>query len=96
MLKAAVFDDEFIVTEGLKKMIDWSKYGIELVGTAANGTAALQLFQEQKPDVVFTDIRMPGIDGLQLVEKILSQAPETKCIVFSGFNEFEYVKRLFS
>lgn len=93
MLKAAVFDDEFIVTEGLKKMIDWSKYGIELVGTAANGTAALKLFQEQKPDIVFTDIRMPGIDGLQLVEKILSQVPETKCIVFSGFNEFEYVKR---
>lgn len=93
LLKAAVFDDEFIVTEGLKKMIDWSKYGIELIGTAENGTAALSLFEEYKPDIIFTDIRMPGIDGLQLVERILSKAPETQCIVFSGFNEFEYVKR---
>ena len=86
MLKAAVFDDEFIVTEGLKKMIDWSSYGIELVGTAQNGSAGLTLFKEHKPDIIFTDIRMPGIDGLGLVEKILSEAPETQCIVFSGFS----------
>ncbi|MCM3412757.1 response regulator [Metabacillus litoralis] len=93
MLKAAVFDDEFIVTEGLKKMIDWSSYGIELVGTAQNGSAGLTLFKEHKPDIIFTDIRMPGIDGLELVEKILSEAPETQCIVFSGFSEFEYARR---
>ncbi|MFV2050330.1 response regulator transcription factor [Metabacillus sp. YM-086] len=93
MLKAAVFDDEFIVTEGLRKMIDWSSYGIELVGTAQNGSAGLLLFKEHKPDIIFTDIRMPGIDGLELVEKILSEAPETQCIVFSGFSEFEYARR---
>ncbi|MDR4946127.1 response regulator [Neobacillus cucumis] len=93
MLKAVIFDDEYIVLQGLQMMIDWSKYGIELVGTAANGTDALTLFEESQPDIVFSDIRMPGMDGLQVIEKILSISPETICIVFSGFNEFEYVKK---
>lgn len=93
MLKAVVFDDEYIVLQGLQMMIDWSKYGIQLVGTASDGQAALDLFMTQRPDIVFTDIRMPVLDGLQVVEKILTEAPETICIVFSGFNEFEYVKR---
>ncbi|MED4225271.1 response regulator [Neobacillus cucumis] len=93
MLKAVLFDDEYIVLQGLQMMIDWSHYGIELVGTATNGTEALTLFKETQPDIVFTDIRMPGMDGLQVIEKILTAAPETICIVFSGFNEFEYVKK---
>ncbi|MEH7118806.1 response regulator [Neobacillus vireti] len=93
MLKAVIFDDEYIVLQGLQKMINWSHYGIELVGTATNGMEALALFEGSKPDIVFTDIRMPGMDGLQVVEKILTTAPGTICIVFSGFNEFEYVKK---
>ncbi|PKG21905.1 response regulator [Niallia nealsonii] len=93
MLKAVIFDDEYIVLQGLQRMIDWTKYGIELVGTAANGKEALTVFEKMHPDIVFTDIRMPGMDGLEVIEKILSIAPETICIVFSGFNEFEYVKK---
>ncbi|WP_121613417.1 response regulator transcription factor [Mesobacillus foraminis] len=93
MLKAVIFDDEYIVLQGLQKMIDWGKYGIELVGTATNGEEALTLFKTSLPDIVFTDIRMPGMDGLQVIEKILSSSPDTACIVFSGFNEFEYVKK---
>ncbi|WP_339287579.1 response regulator [Paenibacillus sp. FSL E2-0201] len=93
MLKAAVFDDEYIVLQGLQTMIDWSGHGIELCGTATDGHSALALFQALKPDIIFTDIRMPGLDGLQLVEIVLREAPDTYCIVFSGFNEFDYVKR---
>jgi two-component system, response regulator YesN len=93
MLKAVIFDDEYIVLQGLQMMIDWSKYGIELVGTATNGYTAIELVETHSPDIVFTDIRMPGMDGLQVVEKILTCAPEIICIVFSGFNEFEYVKK---
>jgi two-component system, response regulator YesN len=93
MLKAVIFDDEYIVLQGLQMMIDWSKYGIKLVGTATNGYDAIDLVETHSPDIVFTDIRMPGMDGLQVVEKILAAAPEIICIVFSGFNEFEYVKK---
>lgn len=93
MLTAAVFDDEYIVLQGLRRMIDWDRFGIQLVGTAGDGLSALELFRSLKPDIVITDIRMPGIDGLQLIEIIQREAPETACLVFSGFNEFEYVKR---
>jgi two-component system, response regulator YesN len=93
MLKAVVFDDEYIVLQGLKTMIDWPKYGIELVGTAEDGQAALELFLRERPDIILTDIRMPGINGLELIESVMKQEPDTVCIVFSGFNEYEYVKR---
>ncbi|WP_123041797.1 response regulator [Cohnella candidum] len=93
MLKAVVFDDEFIVLKGLTKLIDWSEYGVELAGTAADGLSALETFRKLRPDIVMTDIRMPGMDGLQLIEAIRSEAPDTMCIVFSGYNEYDYVKR---
>lgn len=92
-LKAVVFDDEYIVLQGLRTMIDWDKHGITLVGTASNGIDALQLFMEVRPDIVLTDIRMPGLTGLQVIEDIMKTAPETACIVFSGFNEVEYLKK---
>ncbi|WP_078544628.1 response regulator [Litchfieldia alkalitelluris] len=92
MLKAVVFDDEYIVLRGFN-MIEWSKFGIEIVATAMNGIEALEIFDKYEPDIVFSDIRMPGLDGLKVIEKILQQKPATICIVFSGFNEFEYVKR---
>lgn len=93
MLKAVVFDDEYIVLKGLQTMIDWAGFGISLAGTATDGCAAIDLVRRVRPDVVLTDIRMPGMDGLQLIEQVLREAPETYCIVFSGYNEFAYVKR---
>ncbi|UUZ86326.1 response regulator [Paenibacillus sp. P26] len=93
MLKAAVFDDEYIVLRGVEEMIDWTSLGIRLVGTAGDGLAALELFRAHQPDIILTDIRMPGMDGLELIEQVMREAPDTFCIVFSGFNEFEYVKR---
>ncbi|MGO4545333.1 response regulator [Paenibacillus sp. 2TAB23] len=93
MLKAVVFDDEYIVLQGLQTMINWSLFGIELNGTASDGLSALELFRKVRPDIILTDIRMPGMNGLELIEAVMREAPETYCIVFSGFNEFEYVRR---
>ncbi|MGG4033744.1 response regulator [Paenibacillus cisolokensis] len=93
MLKAVVFDDEYIVLEGLRSMIDWQRYGIELAGTAGDGLTALQMLRDEAPDIVLTDIRMPGMDGLQLIETAAKELPDTMFLIFSGFNEFEYVKR---
>ncbi|WP_339183975.1 response regulator [Oceanobacillus sp. FSL W7-1293] len=91
-MKAIIIDDEFIVLEGMKRMIDWSKFGIEIVGTADNGEEGFRLYEKYQPEIVFTDIRMPGKDGLTLIKEILDRSPETLCVVFSGFNEFEYVR----
>ncbi|GEM_PF-472395 len=93
MLKAVICDDEYIVLEGLRRMIDWERYGVQLAGTAADGLTALQLLRDSRPDIVLTDIRMPGMDGLQLIETAASELPQTMFIVFSGFNEFDYVRR---
>lgn len=92
MLKAVIFDDEYIVTQGLQIMVDWSRYGIELVGTAADGLSGLEMVRKLQPDIVMTDIRMPGLTGLQLIEEMMKEKPDTACIVFSGFNEFEYIR----
>lgn len=93
MLKAVICDDEYIVLEGLRRMIDWERYGVQLAGTASDGLSALQLLRDSWPDIVLTDIRMPGMDGLQLIETAAAELPQTMFIVFSGFNEFEYVRR---
>lgn len=93
MLKAVVIDDEPIVLTGLTRKIDWARHGIELAGTARDGLSALSLARKIRPDIVLTDIRMPGLDGLQLIEKVSSESPRTMFIVFSGFNEFDYVRR---
>lgn len=93
MIKAVLFDDEYIVVEGLAQMVDWTGLGIELAGTAEDGLSAWSMFRSIRPDLVLTDIRMPGMDGLKLIEEILKEDPEVCCVVFSGFNEFEYVKR---
>ncbi|QLG38071.1 MULTISPECIES: response regulator [unclassified Paenibacillus] len=93
MLRAVVCDDESIVIQGLQGMIDWTRYGIELVGTAGDGLSALHIVQELQPDIILTDIRMPGLNGLELIEKLTAIHPDIACIVFSGFNEFDYVRR---
>ncbi|MCI3920790.1 response regulator [Paenibacillus sp. TRM 82003] len=93
MLKAVVFDDEYIVLQGLRALIDWPAFGIELVGMASEGVSALAMVRELRPDIVMTDIRMPGMSGLELIETAMKEAPDTYFIVFSGFNEFEYVRQ---
>jgi two-component system response regulator YesN len=92
-LKAVLFDDEFIALEALSSAVDWEGLNIELAGTAMDGLTALELVRRVRPDIVLTDIRMPGMSGLDLIEKVMAEFPEVRCIVFSGFNEFDYVKR---
>lgn len=93
MHKAVIFDDEYIVVEGLRQMVDWNGLGIQLAGTANDGCSALELVRDVRPDLILTDIRMPGMDGLKLIELAAKEVQNASFIVFSGFNEFEYVKR---
>ncbi|MDL2323564.1 response regulator [Ruminococcaceae bacterium OttesenSCG-928-A16] len=89
MYKAIIVDDEDIIVTGLSKLLPWQKYNCELVGTADNGEAALKLVRHYKPDILFTDIRMPGMDGLSLIAALRSEFPDMQITILSGYPDFE-------
>lgn len=78
MLKMIIADDEYIVRDGLKTIIPWEQYGIEVVAEAVDGQEALELCQELNPDILFTDIRMPIMDGLEVAMELQEQNSEIK------------------
>lgn len=88
-----IVDDESWVVESLKVSVDWKQYGFEVVGEAYNGLEALQSIRDMKPDVVFTDIRMPGMSGLELIKKGSELHYLPKFVVVSGYAEFAYAQR---
>ncbi|MEK4038724.1 response regulator [Paenibacillus sp. FSL F4-0122] len=93
MLKVLIVDDEPWVLEGLRTMIDWGKFGYEVCGEAQNGTDAMRLIQENKPELVLTDINMPVINGLELITKlneVMEKPP--KFVILSGYDDFKYAR----
>lgn len=92
MQKVVLVDDEFIILDGISSVIAWESLGTELIGTAHNGLEALELIKVKRPDIVITDIRMPGMDGLELVEQVMKLHPDTSFIMLTGFSEFDYAK----
>ncbi|MDQ1914526.1 response regulator [Paenibacillus sp. GD4] len=93
MIRVLIVDDEILVRIGLKTIIPWKENGFVLIGEAASGVEALSILREQPVDIVLTDIRMPGCDGLQLIEEIRTITPHTKCLILSNHNDFEYVQK---
>lgn len=93
MYKVAIIDDEVIITRGLSKNIDWQFNGFELVGSAANGEEGLKLVAEKRPHLIITDIRMPFVDGFELTEQVVKAYPETKILMLTSYDDFEFAKR---
>lgn len=91
--KALLVDDEQEIRDGIQKKIDWNRCGFELAGTAENGREALDLAEKTRPDVILTDIKMPFMSGLQLGEILAERLPDTKLVLFSGFDDFEYAQK---
>jgi two-component system response regulator YesN len=83
-------DDEPIIVRGLKKIINWKKLNIQIVGTAFNGLEALQLVREKDPDILISDINMPEMTGIDLLRALKNEKSRTQVIFISGFHEFEY------
>ena len=94
MLKLIIADDERIIRESISKMIDWNSLGIELIGLCSDGIEAYNMILDECPDIVLTDIRMPGLSGLELIEKISQTDLNIQFILLSGFGEFEYSAKL--
>ena len=93
MYKLLIVDDEKFEREGMAEFIAWDHYDIEVVGTAWNGQDGYEKVQEQKPDIVLTDIKMPVMDGLGLIRKLETEYPDIEIIVLSGYGEYEYTSK---
>ena len=93
LYRIILVDDEEEVRTSIIKKIDWKSAGFQVVGDAENGQDALEKIEQLEPDVVMTDIRMPYMDGLTLIEKIRQKYPSMKILIFSGFDDFEYAKQ---
>ena len=92
MYKILVVEDEDIIRKGLVYMVDWTKLNCIVAGEARDGIEGLKKIRELKPDIVITDIRMPFMDGIQMLEKSRSEL-DYETIIISGYSEFEYAKK---
>lgn len=92
MLKALIVDDEQLIRKGLRQVIDWEEHGIEIAGEAADGAEALEAIASLQPDILLTDIRMPVLDGLNLIRRLREDRNPIKIIIISGHDDFGYVK----
>ena len=93
MYKVFLADDEIWIVMGLKKLIEKSGEPFQVIGEANNGILALEEIQRLRPDVVISDIRMPGMDGLQLLEELNRIECDVKVVFASGYAEFEYAQK---
>ncbi len=93
MMKAVICDDDEIILKGLKSVIPWEEMGVQIVGVATDGRNGLQLIKEHHPDLLLSDIRMPYIDGLQLIEEGRKVRSDLMAVIFSGYDDFSYARR---
>ena len=93
MFKVFLVEDEIVVREGIRNNIDWEQYGFQYAGDAPDGELALPLIRQIRPDVLITDIKMPFMDGLALIELVRKELPKTKIIIISGYDDFSYAQQ---
>ncbi len=96
MFKLLIVEDERWEREGLVDFIDWKSYQISIAGTACNGIEGLEQALKICPDIIITDIKMPGMDGILMSKKIKEKLPDTKIIILTGYDDFVYAKEAIS
>jgi len=95
MYKVMIVDDEPLIREGLKTIVDWEAHGFRVAGTAADGLDALEKAPEIGPDLIIVDVRMPGMDGLQFIRALQERRPGAppRILILSGHADFEYARQ---
>ena len=92
LFKVVIIDDEPIIVEGLSKVIKWDKYGCQLVGTAFDGNEGMELIEEKNPDIVFSDIAMPGMQGLQMIAGLRVEHKDMMITILTGYRDFDFAQ----
>lgn len=93
MYKVAIIDDEPIIVEGLSRVVPWEKYHCQVAGTAGNGQEGLKIIREIRPDMIFSDISMPGMDGLTMIAALRVEFPDMLITILTGFRDFDFAQK---
>lgn len=93
MIKVLIIDDEPLVRVGLKSMLAWEELGYKIIGEALNGQHGLELIIKNKPDIVITDIKMPVLDGLEMMRRAFAAGRRPKFVILSSYDDFPLVKQ---
>lgn len=93
MFKVLIVDDEKIVRIALKTMIQWEEHGFQLIGGAIDGSSALDMAEKLRPDIIITDLKMPVMDGLELIGKLQERLYPGKIIVLSNYGDYDHVRK---
>lgn len=96
MYKVVIIDDEPIIVEGLSKGVNWAEVNCQVIGTAYSGEEGLKLIRDMSPDIIFSDIRMPYMDGLAMIAAVKSEFPDTQIAILTGYRDFDYAQRAIS
>lgn len=91
--KILIVDDEYIMRRGIQFMMDWEAQGFQVVGEASNGREALDKMEELHPHIVFCDIAMPVMDGIDFLRVVHKKYPNVQTVILSGYDKFEYVRQ---
>ncbi|APO43370.1 two-component system response regulator [Paenibacillus xylanexedens] len=92
-LKVLIVDDEYLIRNLLRMRIDWEQQGMTIIGEASDAEEALNQVELLRPDIVFTDIYMPKMDGIELSGILMERYPNIKIVVVTGHDEFEYARQ---
>lgn len=93
MYKVMLIDDEPIIVEGMAKSIPWSKWDCEVVATAGDAEEGRELIRTHKPHIIFSDISMPGEDGLEMISGLKSEFEDVELSILTGYRDFDYAQR---
>jgi two-component system response regulator YesN len=92
MYRVVIIDDESIIVEGLRKVVDWQSHGCCVAATACDARSGAETIRRCRPHILFTDIKMPGEDGLTMLAGLKSEFPRMQVCVLTGYRDFEYAQ----
>ena len=93
MYRTVIIDDDPLIRKGLIRTVNWGEYDFEVVGEAGDGLSGAELIENISPDLIITDIRMPGLDGFEMIDRIRKTDPDSEILIITAFRNFEYAKQ---
>ena len=93
MYKVVIIDDEPIIVEGISRSINWEEYNCKVVGTAGSGFEGMEVIRREKPDIIFSDICMPNMDGLLMIAALKSEFKNMEITILTGYRDFDYAQQ---